>query len=113
MKFKKISIMILILFFVVMVNSNYVIAGGVGFTNSDYLAAITKPLLDQSLDLLRIRDFTALQKLMDAGFVIMLRDGVKVQIMERDWGGCIRIRPIGSTVSVWTLVEAVKIEGKQ
>ena len=50
----------------------------------------------------------ALQKLLDAGVVIWLKEGIKVQIVDSTWTGKIKIRPKGELVEVWTVMEAVE-----
>lgn len=77
-------------------------------TKDGYLAAISEEYLDKALDLINAKDYEALQKLIDRKVVFWLKEGLKVQIVDRTWTGTIKIRPKGKLVEVWTFAEAVE-----
>ena len=77
-------------------------------TKDGYLAAINKEYFDKMSDLVAVKDFEALQTLIDAGAVIWLKAGLKVQIVDSTWSGAIKIRLKGTVVEVWTYMEAVE-----
>lgn len=77
-------------------------------TKDSYIAAISEEYLDKALDLIIAKDYKALQKLIDKKVVFWLKEGLKVQIVDRTWTGTIKIRPKGKLVEVWTFAEAVE-----
>jgi len=77
-------------------------------TKDGYLAAINKEYFDKMTDLVAVKDYQAVQILIDAGVVIWLKEGMKVQIVESTWTGGIKIRLKGTVVKVWTYMEAVE-----
>lgn len=77
-------------------------------TKDGYLAAISEEYLDKALDLINAEDYEALQKLIGKKVVFWLKEGLKVQVVDRTWTGAIKIRPKGKLVEVWTFAEAVE-----
>jgi len=66
-------------------------------------------MLDTAISYLAANDKEAFNKLVDSGSVIGLKGGLEVQIMETKTSkGKVKIRPIGETIEVWTVSEAVK-----
>jgi len=100
------SKIIILLFFVVF--SQEIIAQDYTTTKDGYLAAITEEYFDKVVDLVAVKDYQAIQTLVDAGVVIWLKEGMKVQIVESTWTGGIKIRLKGTVVEVWTYMEAVE-----
>lgn len=48
---------------------------------------------------------------MDAGLVFSLKAGARVYVMKTKlFKGEVKIRPLGSTVEVWTVIEAITRE---
>ena len=76
-------------------------------TKGDDFAAITEDVYDRLMKLVEAKDRTAVDQLMKSGYVIVLKKGLEVQIMEHSWGK-IRIRLKGTNTEVWTAIEAVK-----
>jgi len=73
-----------------------------------FLAATSEELFDEAMNYAVTKDIEALQILMDSGQVFMLKEGVRVQAKRKGiFSGKMKIRPIGSTVWFWTVVEAV------
>jgi len=77
-------------------------------TKKGYLAAISEDYFDKMSDLVAVKDYEAVQVLIDAGVVIWLKEGMKVQIVDSTWTGSIKIRLKGTVVEVWTYREAVE-----
>ncbi len=93
----------------VFITSNTLIAGGNYKTTKDgYIAAVSEESLDKAIDLMAANDYEALQKLMDSGLVFWLKSGLRVQIVDSTWTGKIKIRPKGTLIEVWTVMEAVE-----
>ena len=76
-------------------------------TNGNDFAAITEDVYDRLMKLVEAKDKVAVNQLMESGYVIILKKGLEVQIMEHSWGK-IRIRLKGTNTEVWTAIEAVK-----
>ena len=77
-------------------------------TKANYLAAISEELFEEATGYLAQRDFIALQKLLDSGWVVMLKAGIPVYIEDTKlFGGKVKIRPVGFTTGIWTHTEAV------
>ena len=98
----------LMIFLLVLCISVVVLGDDYKTTKEGYLAAATKEYYDQMMNLIAVKDYEALQTLIDAGVVISLKAGLKVQIVDSTWTGAIKIRLKGSTTTVWTVMEAVK-----
>ena len=78
-------------------------------TTGDYLASPSKEILEKAISYCVAKDFEALQKLMDAKLVFMLKSGVEVEIVEtKVFSGLVKIRPRGQTIELWTVIEGVK-----
>jgi hypothetical protein len=78
-------------------------------TVSGYIASESEEMLDTAISYLAANDKEAFNKLVDSGSVIGLKGGLEVQIMETKTSkGKVKIRPIGETIEVWTVSEAVK-----
>jgi len=99
---------VIIIPILLMLISQVIVAQDYKTTKKGYLAAITEEYLDKTLELINAKDYVALQKLLDAGVVIWLKEGIKVQIVDSTWTGKIKIRPKGELVEVWTVMEAVE-----
>ena len=99
---------IFLILMLITILSQLVIAQEYKTTKKGYLAAITEEYLDKSIDLINAKDYEALQKLIDARVVFWLKEGLKVQVVDRTWTGKIKIRPKGELVEVWTFAEAVE-----
>jgi len=77
-------------------------------TVSGYLASPSEELLDKAVSYAVAHDNAALEKLIQSGLVFSLKGGISVQIMDtRFFQGKIKIRPLGDTIEVWTVIEAV------
>ena len=77
-------------------------------TKDGYLAAVNKEYFDKMTALVAVKDYQAVQVLLDAGVVIWLKAGMEVQIVETTWTGAIKIRLKGTVFEVWTYMEAVE-----
>ena len=98
----------LIVFFVSLFYS-VSIAGQIKYTVGGHTAAISENLLDKVVDLSISKDYEALQKLFDSGLVILLKSGIKVEVIELNlFSGTIKIRPFGMNLEIWTVREALK-----
>ena len=97
-----------LIFILTAILSQSIVAQEYKTTKKDYLAAISEKYLDKALDLINAKDYEALQKLIDKKVVFWLKEGLKVQVVDRTWTGTIKIRPKGKLVEVWTFAEAVE-----
>jgi len=77
-------------------------------TKGGYYASVSKKILERFIDFCVVKDYEAANKLVQAHLVFPLKSGLKVYVEDMTWTGLIKIRPQGSTVCVWTVVEAVK-----
>lgn len=82
-------------------------AGEIYTTKGHYPYAATKENLKTLQNLLIQKDFVAAERFIGAGGGGILKAGVKVYVMERTWGGLVKIRPVGMTYTAWTVMEAV------
>jgi len=90
------------------VKSNESLPPGVRYTTGGKVAALTEELLDKAYGYIAADDKVAFAKLLDSGTVIILKAGLKVQIVDtKVFSGKVKIRPIGETVELWTVMEAV------
>lgn len=81
---------------------------GVYLTKPGYLAGISKEAMDKAASYRVAEDMEALASLIDSGVVMRLKPGLKVQLMETHvFSGLVEIRPIGSTIQLWTNLEAI------
>jgi hypothetical protein len=80
-------------------------------TVANYPASTSEEVLDKAISYTAQNDVAALNKLLDSGLLIQLKDGVPIEIMDtKILSGKIKIRPRGSTTEYWTVVEAVRDE---
>ena len=77
-------------------------------TTGELFACATEKSLDEAVGYSVGGDKEAFIKMFTDGECILLKAGVKVTIEDSTWSGKIRIRPVGTRESVWTLREAVK-----
>lgn len=88
---------------------NTLLAGPIRYTVGGYAAALTEDLLDRVVELSVAEDFEALQKILDSGYVIILKKGIKVDVVETKLlSGKVKIRPFGTNLELWTLLEAIE-----
>ena len=90
----------------VAVSSTY--AGDLKTTKPNFMASISKPILEKAYGYIWDKDSAAFEKVFKTGLVIILKPGLRVYVVESDWGGYIKIRPKGNTLELWTLREAVE-----
>lgn len=103
-KFKS-SIMILVIIFSFVFISMAGAAEHV--TKKGFLAAGSKELLKKGLDIYFSGDYEAFNRLLrENQYIFIMKAGVRVHIEETTWT-YIRIRPVGETWSVWTMIEGV------
>jgi hypothetical protein len=77
-------------------------------TEGGYLASASEELFDIAMLFLVRKDQMALRGLIDSGSVIVLKSGIPVDLESaKILGGKTKIRPVGSTISVWTNIAAV------
>lgn len=106
--FKKTIIMVTVIFLFIVIGNNYVLPQNTRITKSGYLASISEELLDKAIEYVVANDHAALQKILETKLVFMLKGGLKVYIVDtKIFSGKVKIRPVGETVEVWTLIEAV------
>ena len=86
---------------------NVAIAGSIRYTKKNYAVAMTEELLDMAMGLHAAGDMVALQTLLDTGLVFLVNQGVKVELMGVTFSGKAKIRPWGSNIVVWTVVDAL------
>jgi len=77
-------------------------------TKGGDFAAATEEIYDRVIKLVAAGDREAVNELMEMGVVIILKKGLKVQIMDSRWTGKIKIRLKGTQTEVWTAIEAVE-----
>lgn len=83
--------------------------GPMKHTVGGYTATITEELLDKVISLSNANDIEALQKLFDSGAAIVLKKGIKVEVVETKLlSGKVKIRPVGMNIELWTVIEAIK-----
>jgi hypothetical protein len=85
------------------------IAGPLKYTVGGHVAALTEELLDNVIRLSVANDQVALQQLLDSHLVIILKEGIKVEVLETKLlSGKVKIRPFGTNLELWTVLEALK-----
>lgn len=85
------------------------LAGPVKYTVGGHAAAVSEKLLDRVVDLSIAKDYAALQKLIDSGLVIILKKGLKVEVVDTKlFSGKVNIRPFGYNLELWTVMEAIE-----
>lgn len=87
---------------------NQRLPNGVYLTASGYLAGVSKEAMNRAASYQIAGDSEALAALIEEGTVFRLKSGMKVQLMETHFfSGLVEIRPMGSTVHLWTNAEAI------
>ena len=105
---KKTIIMVTVFFLFIVIGNNYALAQNARITKSGYLASTSEELLDKAIEYAVAKDYAALQKILDTQLVFMLKGGLRVYIVDtKIFSGKVKIRPVGETFEVWTLIEAV------
>jgi len=85
------------------------IAGPIKYTVGGHAAAVSEKLLDRVVDLSVAKDYEALQKLLDSDLVIILKKGIKVEVLDTKlFSGKVKIRPFGTNIELWTVIEGVQ-----
>lgn len=83
--------------------------GTVYITQGSYPAALDKADVEKVIEYVVQGDNAATQRMIDSGRVIILKEGLKVYLMETSlFSGLVKIRPEGQTIEVWTNLEAIK-----
>ena len=86
---------------------NVAIAGSIRYTKKHYAVAMTEELLDMAMGLHAAGDMVALQALLETGLVFLVKEGVKVELMSVTFSGKAKIRPWGSSVILWTVIDGL------
>ena len=74
-----------------------------------YLVAMTKDLLKHGMEIYLSGDTAAFNHLLKTNpYIFVSGGGTKVYLEETTWTMYVRIRPAGQTMSVWTIMEAIK-----
>ncbi|NJB66414.1 hypothetical protein GGQ74_000054 [Desulfobaculum xiamenense] len=93
---------------VLVVWSSPTFAQDIRTTKSGYLASVSEAWLDKAVEYAVARDDVALQKLIDSKLVFVLKGGLRVYVVDtKIFSGIVKIRPVGETFEVWTLIEAI------
>lgn len=83
-------------------------AGPIKYTVDGYPAAVYKSDLTRAIDLSIAKDSAALQQLIDQNRVIIMKGGIKVEVVDtKIFSGMVKIRPFGTNAELWTLIEGV------
>lgn len=78
-------------------------------TQSGYVAAVEEELLDRAIFWAGFGDGDEFERFISSSpLVFPLRGGLRVHVEKFSWCGKVRIRPEGSTISVWTVREAIR-----
>ncbi len=73
-----------------------------------YVAATAESYLSKAVNIYTSGDMNAFKKLLNSTpNIFPLEEGVKVYLEETKLNGHIKIRPLGSTTSVWTISDAI------
>lgn len=89
--------------------ASYAMAQKVYTTVSGYPFAISRTILDKATSMLAAGDNAAFITLVRAGVAGITKAGVRVYITDTAiLSGVIKVRPVGSTGELWTLIDAVK-----
>jgi hypothetical protein len=84
-------------------------AGPIKYTVGGHAAALSEELLDRVVSLSVAKDYEALGKLLKSGLVIILKKGIKVEVVKTKlFSGKVKIRPFGSNLELWTVIEAIE-----
>ena len=85
------------------------LAGPIKYTVGGHAAAVSEKLLDRVISLSIAKDYAALQKLLNSKLVIILKKGIKVEVVDTKlFSGKVKIRPFGTNLELWTVMEAIK-----
>ncbi len=78
-------------------------------TQSGYVAAVEEELLDRAIFWAGFGDGDEFERFISSSpLVFPLKGGLRVHVEKFSWCGKVRIRPEGSTISVWTVREAIR-----
>jgi hypothetical protein len=78
-------------------------------TESGYIAAVEEDLLDRAIFWAGVGDAQEFEKFITSNpLVFPLRAGLRVQIDKFSFSDKVRIRPHGTSISVWTVREAIR-----
>ena len=81
---------------------------GIHITKKGYVAATTESYLSKAVNIYTSGDKNAFKKLLNSTpNIFPLKEGVKVYLEDAKLNGHIKIRPLGSTISVWTISDAI------
>jgi len=81
---------------------------GIHITKKGYVAATTEQYLSMAVKIYASGDMNAFYKLMNSNpNIFPLKEGVRVYLEDVKLKGIVKIRPEGSTVSIWTIREAI------
>lgn len=84
-------------------------AGPIKHTVGGHAATLSEELLNRVVSLSVSKDYEALQKLLDSGLVIILKKNIKVEVVDtKFFSGKVKIRPFGTNLELWTVIEAIK-----
>lgn len=75
-------------------------------TKEGYFGAVNKE--DMELMMKRIDDKEVIQKMLDAGVIFIIKEGVEVYRETVTWYGAVQLRPKGKTFTFWTFSGAIK-----
>jgi hypothetical protein len=80
-------------------------------TTSGYLAAVEEELLDRAIFWAGVGNEQEFMRFVTStDLVFPLKSGLRVHIEKFSFSGKVKIRPEGSTISVWTVREALRSE---
>ena len=95
--------------FLIFLSHDVSVAGPIKYTVGGHAAAVSEKFLDKVVDLSVAKDYEALQKLLDSGLVIILKKGIKVDVVDTKlFSGKVKIRPFGTNTELWTVIEAIE-----
>lgn len=107
-------IIITFIFLFIFIGNNCGLAASddIWYTKSGYIASVSEELLDKAIGYVAVKDNAAFQKLLDTKSVFLLKGGLRVYEIERSFTGKIKlgkikVRPVGETIELWTLYEAL------
>lgn len=104
---KKVKRVVVIVFLFVTF-AGLLMAQNVKTTKSGYWASVSEELLDKAMDYAVAKDYVAIQKLLNSKLVFELKAGLKVYVVDYQlFSGKVKIRPVGETIELWTVKEAI------
>ena len=99
--FKKVFCIMVVVVLFVIISDGYIIAQDIKTTKEGYLAATSKESLEKAMDYLSIKDFNAIEKLVEDEYVFMLKEGIRVHVVKtKTLNGMVKIRPVGQKIEV-------------